>query len=598
MKAVAQYNRQNVLSDLPTVQPQMAEPRFFNELAGHVQQFEQRYSYQAKQKYAIEMDTTKKMEINRIAQENKGNPEAMQNAFSANKQGLTETIVNDDLKESFANSYDIDTLPFINRAQAEKERRLDEENTVAALKNINTTKDAILSSVPDLWSNDPVVLQTAGRVIQKGLKDIEASISAKKGDGTFLFNPDVVANGMRPYVDEIGKHLALAHIEKSNNKIEAINDFLSGNINIDMDDGSGSTMRFNIKQSMTPEGYEKTKQVIDAKVVDMLSREALSLHNEDSEKAYTFIKKSIPKGYEGRDDLIEQATTEYAARLNLSMRINKENKLLNNSQLLSDLDASIQTGTSDNLAIEERILNIEDVGTRSAFRNYRAQVGFVQTDPAVLMMLSKMAKENPNLFIDTDLTHYIDRLSVNDRQSLQSAQSDLLNQKKGGVSDGKYTDLISSADHTNRYMKLLGVEEKENPEEYYKAKKMLEIAVNDFETSQLGGKRKANTQEVDAIITRLAGDFKEEDWVFDNNVKLKQFAGEPVEKRAKVYQPFEKIEGDDIVSLRDFFTSKGVVGEPTKDDKIKRLYEKMYPAILARDTETIDFLIKNYKGRK
>lgn len=599
MREVAHYTRKEIAGAVPSVQQQMKEPQFYAELDNHINQFEQRYSEQAKQKYALQLDTARKQEINRITNENKGNPEVMEKAFRANCDGLSETITNDDLKERFNQAYLIETLPYLNRAHVEKQQRLDEENAVATLDNIKTTKDTMLKAVPDLWSNDPIVLQSAGNTLKKGLADIASAVQTRKGDGSYLLSAETVATGIRPYVDELGKYIALSHIEKSADKQQAIQDLLNGTVGINIDDGNGSVFQFNIKDAMTPEAYEKTKTVIEAKVADAVGRQALDLHNEDSEKALEYIKASIPKGYDNRAALIETATAEYMSRLNMSQRINHENKLLSNAQLAEDLTAALKTNSADSLELDERILNIEDTGTRQAFRNYRAQEGNVMTNPATFVMLSKMAKESPNTFADTDLTHYIDRLSQVDMKALQGAQLDIHNKKKGGESTGKYTEVVNTSDHVNRYLKLIGIDNpKDNPEEAYKAKQRLEIAINDYEREKYGGKQKATTQDIDSVIMRMAGNFKERDWVFDNDVKLAQMAGQPVEARAKVYQPFNLIEGDDLASLNSYLANRGIVGDPTTNKELKKLYEGLFPAVLAQDRETIDFLISKYKGNK
>lgn len=599
MREVAHYNRKEITGHVPVVQPQMKEPQFFAEMANHIEQFEQRYTEQAKQKYALQLDTTRKQEINRIADENKGNPEAMENAFKANCDGLSDTIVNDELKERFNQAYLTETLPYLNKARVEKQHRLDEENAVATLDNIKSTKDEMLKAVPDLWSNDPVVLQSAGNSLKKGLADIASALQTRKGDGSYLLSTETVAAGIRPYVDELGKHIALSHIQNSPDKQQAIQDLLNGTIGVNVDDGNGSVFNFNIKDAMTPEAYEKTKEVIETKIADVMGRQALDLHNEDSEQAINFIKASIPKDYDNRDELIESATAQYMARLGMSQRVNHENKLLSNAQLAQDLTTAIQNNSADSLDLDERILNIEDAGTRQAFKNYRAQDGNVLTDPATFVMLSKMAKESPNTFADTDLTHYIDRLSQSDMKALQAAQLDIHNKKKGGESSGKYTEVVNTTDHVNRYLKLIGIDNpKDNPEEAYRAKQRLEIAINDYEMEKYGGKQKATTQDIDTVIMRMAGNFKERDWVFDNDVKLAQMAGQPVEARAKVYQPFNLIEGDDLASLNSYLANRGIVGDPTTNKELKKLYEGLFPAVLAQDRETIDFLISKYKGNK
>ena len=147
-------------------------------------------------------------------------------------------------------------------------------------------------------------------------------------------------------------------------------------------------------------------------------------------------------------------------------------------------------------------------------------------------------------------------------------------------------------------MRLLGIDEKEKPEEYYKAIVRLESAVNEYESTQLQGKRKASTQEIDTIVTRMAGSFSQEGWEFYKDVKLPQLAGQPVEKRAKVYQPFNKISIGDLSDIKAYLFTQGISGDPATDNQLKKLYQKMYPAILGRDRETMDYLINQYKDVK
>lgn len=266
----------------------------------------------------------------------------------------------------------------------------------------------------------------------------------------------------------------------------------------------------------------------------------------------------------------------------------------NNNKLTADIDEAIKSGLITD-SIKQRIDEIDDEQVKNAYQLYISKGGIIETDSNTYVMLADLAQRRQTNFANLDLNHYIDRLSAADRAYLQAIQTDIQSQQMGEAGNGKYTQFLSSSDYVKRYMKLRGIEEADKPEEYYKAKIMLENAVNEFEAVELQGKRKASTQEIDTIITRMAGTFSQEGWEFYKDIRLSQIADEPVEKRAKVYQPFKKMSGNEINDLAGYLATYGITGDPTKDDELKELYQKMYPAILAQDRETMDYLIRQYK---
>ena len=48
MKAVAQYNRKEIIGNIPSVQPSMAQPRFFSEFSEQIQRFEHKFTESCK----------------------------------------------------------------------------------------------------------------------------------------------------------------------------------------------------------------------------------------------------------------------------------------------------------------------------------------------------------------------------------------------------------------------------------------------------------------------------------------------------------------------------------------------------------------------
>lgn len=269
----------------------------------------------------------------------------------------------------------------------------------------------------------------------------------------------------------------------------------------------------------------------------------------------------------------------------------------NNTKLTADIDTAIQDGFIPDSLINT-IEGIQDEQTKKAYQNYVSKGGIIETDSKTYVMLDSLAQRNPSNFAGIDLNHYIDQLSVADRTHLQAVQDDIQCNQMNEIGSGEYTEFLSRHDHVNRYMRLLGIDEKEKPEEYYKAIVRLESAVNEYESTQLQGKRKASTQEIDTIVTRMAGSFSQEGWEFYKDVKLPQLAGQPVEKRAKVYQPFNKISIGDLSDIKAYLFTQGISGNPATDNQLKKLYQKMYPAILGRDRETMDYLINQYKDVK
>ena len=129
IREVPQYLAREV-SNAPSVviedTPRRTAAGFWNLMAKNFATAEATIANQAERKYALSLDAVRKQEINRIESEYQGEPEAMQKAFIANKEGMIGAIESAEMKEKFAIAYDLEILPSLNRAVAAKTKRLDE----------------------------------------------------------------------------------------------------------------------------------------------------------------------------------------------------------------------------------------------------------------------------------------------------------------------------------------------------------------------------------------------------------------------------------------------------------------------------------------
>ena len=344
---------------------------------------------------------------------------------------------------------------------------------------------------------------------------------------------------------------------------------------------------------------DKVNQHLENRITDEVSTEALSLYNEDSERAKEYIEKNIPNNIRNKENTLQKTTQAYFLKLSLFQKTNNEQKRLNHERIAEQIDKFFEKNDGTLLNLYQNIENIQEIGTKKAFEKYISSSGFIHTDTATYIMLSNMATEDKRNFINLDLTHYIDKLNKADRKRLKEVQNDLIEQSNGKKGSGKYTEFLSSNDHLKYFLQLRGIEKEDENylEEYVKSASLLEKSVNEFEQNDLKGTRKANASEIGNIILKLAGNFKyDRVFIWDKDVKLPQFRGKSVKERAKIYQPFEKIALKDLIAIQNYVNQHGINGNPEENSNLKELYEKLYPALLTKDLETVEFLIDKHKG--
>ena len=269
MRPVPTYARRMTADNLPRVQPSMAAPVFWRDMAKGFEKKEQAITAAAEEKYAFELNALRKKEIARIETEYAGDPAGMQMAFQKNKEGLLAGVQNGDMRDRFAASYELDTLAPLARATQAKIKQQDIQKKELAFQNVALSETAIEQNIDSLFSSDPEQIMAGGVVIQKSLIDIQNALSVRNHDGSSVFTPEQVAKGMMPYVDRMSELAVLSYLKNAPDKQAALTAFSEGKVEISLPDGKGGVQSVNLMDAMSEEARLKTRRQVEAYLNDL-----------------------------------------------------------------------------------------------------------------------------------------------------------------------------------------------------------------------------------------------------------------------------------------------------------------------------------------
>ncbi len=269
MRPVPNYTQHVTAGNLPRVQPSLAAPVFWQEMARGFEKKGQAIAVAAEEKYTFELNALRKKEIARIETEYAANPAGMQQAFQKNKEGFLSGIQSADIREKFDVSYELDTLAPMARATNAKIKQQDAQKKELAFQNIALSETAIEQNIDSLFSQDPEQMMAGGVVIQKSLMDIQNALSVRNHDGSSVFSAEQVARGMKPYVERMGELAVMAYLKNAPDKNAALMAFSEGKVEISLPDGKGDLQKINLMEAMSEETKLKTRRQVEAYLNDL-----------------------------------------------------------------------------------------------------------------------------------------------------------------------------------------------------------------------------------------------------------------------------------------------------------------------------------------
>lgn len=271
IREVPQYLAREI-SNAPSVviedTPRRTAAGFWNLMARNFARTEEVIANQAERKYALSLDAVRKQEINRIESEYQGEPEAMQKAFIANKEGMIGAIESAEMKEKFAIAYDLEILPSLNRAVAAKTKRLDEETTIGASQSINVATEDMIKNTDGIFSSDPQMMQASGAAIQRDLIAIRKALVTRKSDGSYALSSEQVAKGMQPYLNSLVKGLAVQYVKTAEDKAKALESLDRGEVTFALPGDDGASIDVPLFQIADDDGKVAARRAVEAYIND------------------------------------------------------------------------------------------------------------------------------------------------------------------------------------------------------------------------------------------------------------------------------------------------------------------------------------------
>lgn len=204
----------------------------------------------SKEKYAADLDVQIKRDVARIERENSGNPVAMQKAFDGFRSGFLGGISDKEMRAKAASTFDVSTLPPINRAYSVQRAVLDNETLKSATLRIEENKKVVADSAPMLFSDDRAARAAAVQSMSDAMLAINESASLRSRDGGPLLSGSAVAGAVIDAKDLMLGSIALAWLGNQEDRATAVRQFINGDVVVSLPDGENE-YQVNLAEGMS-----------------------------------------------------------------------------------------------------------------------------------------------------------------------------------------------------------------------------------------------------------------------------------------------------------------------------------------------------------
>lgn len=299
--------RRVITPNVPAPNVETGAGEVFNAFAGFAEEMGARIDKQARENYALRMDSEMRGNIERIGREHQGEPDALYSTLADYHDKLMENTEFPDMRAALSRDFGLKAVPHLNRAYAAKAAVLDAETTTNTLLAIDEARNDMQNTARDLFSPDADVAAAAGLSVQRNMQRIQGMLSQTKGDGTPMFTAQQQAAKTLAARDAMFQTAASDYITAAPNKMRAYAEWRAGGVTVTMPGEDGEPVKFNIRELMPPEARVKAdKEFLRAvkdeiSIADMMERrEERAFKNRSRD-----IEASITRGIQDGADMLQ-----------------------------------------------------------------------------------------------------------------------------------------------------------------------------------------------------------------------------------------------------------------------------------------------------
>lgn len=193
-REVPQYIQQLQMGSMPQVQFSNAREQMFNKASQELEVMANDSRRKAEEIEALQVSATFRENMHRMAEESGHDVNLLKSKVDGFKKQFIPNIKNSSLRQKMEINYDVEALPYIDRANAKYTRVLDEEHKQNLVKTQALNMAALGDLTQNLFSPIPEVKAAAQQSLATIFDESAGIATARNSDGTFVFSPEMQVN--------------------------------------------------------------------------------------------------------------------------------------------------------------------------------------------------------------------------------------------------------------------------------------------------------------------------------------------------------------------------------------------------------------------
>lgn len=215
--------------------------------------------------------TTMTQEINRMELEHQNDPDNMKKAIGNWSGKFLQDVYDPEIKGRLELQLEEHSQAAIARGIARRNQAITEQGQYQTYLAMDGLSDEVDTTAQDLFSTDQTVKLSAGRRMQELMVRGNKILSQTGPDGTPLISPEARASKLFAMRDGSFESMGRAWIQTQPDKLKAAQQWVDGQVAIDLPNGDGTAQRVNLRDSMPESAKKKADDAIMGIVRDNIS---------------------------------------------------------------------------------------------------------------------------------------------------------------------------------------------------------------------------------------------------------------------------------------------------------------------------------------
>ena len=233
------------------------------------------YRQKANERAYLQGQTTLVRELERINREHQNSPSSMVEAYTEYRENFLNEIDDPLMRAKFDLQIERSAQSAINHSTSRQRAMLDDDLQYKTHEALDVIKTELANTAVNLYHPDTSTAFAASQQMQETMSRATTILNQEASDGSPLVSASKrasIALGLR---DSAYKTAALSWFDRQDNVLAASQDWLDGNVSIQMPDGKGEMVEINLRDTLP----ESSRKSIDNEIM-RVTRDRITIQNQ------------------------------------------------------------------------------------------------------------------------------------------------------------------------------------------------------------------------------------------------------------------------------------------------------------------------------